>query len=125
MNSKEHLLQNDDVLICADACDPLNGGTKEEFVQKLRSVLTGKVCEAYIFGSFTSDRFSPDSDIDILLVAQTDRAFHKRFMDFNEVFDLTPALDILIYTPEEFAEIKKAGTAGFWKSVFSTELKII
>lgn len=96
MASKTTLLLNDDVLIRDDSFDPLGGRTKEAFLDAVQRYLAGRVLEAYIFGSFTTGRFSKDSDIDLILVTQTERPFHKRFLDFEGLFDLAPALDLLI-----------------------------
>ena len=47
--------------------EPLGGMTKEEFVEKLKGALKNRVDECYIFGSFYTDKFSSNSDVDIIL----------------------------------------------------------
>ncbi len=125
MHSVKPLLKNDDVLIYDDSADPLCGRTREELLDAVSHILAGRVEEAYVFGSFTSDDFSKDSDIDLIIVTETHREFHKRHKDFPELYNLIPRLDLLIYTPEEFDRLKKTGSCGFWKSVFETARKIV
>lgn len=57
-----------------------------------------------VFGSYASGRPTPDSDLDLLVIMETDAPRHKRAVPLHLLFRPTPcAMDILVYTPEEVA----------------------
>lgn len=45
------------------------------------------------------------SDLDLIIVADTTRPFFERHKDFAGLYDVWPRLDLLTYTPEEFARM--------------------
>jgi len=100
--------------------DPLFGLTAEELVAAFRRKLQGRVREAYFFGGFAAGRMTSRSDIDLILVQDTSKPFPKRGEDFLDLYDIVPALDLLVYTPQEFAYLTENPTLGFWKSVTGT-----
>jgi len=64
---------------------------------------------AYLFGSRAHGNADPESDIDLIVVAASERPFVDRFRDFPELWLGAPAaVDLLIYTPEEFARQRRA-----------------
>ena len=84
--------------------------------ERLSRQLTGRVLRAYIFGSYGTVSFAPGSDVDLLLVRSTDRPFVERARSFEDLREIYPSLDILVYTPEELdAQLQSA--VGFWASV--------
>ena len=57
-----------------------------------------------MFGSYATGRPTPDSDLDLFLVMDTDLPRYKRATPIRLLFQPTPcAMDILVYTPEEVA----------------------
>jgi len=55
-----------------------------------------------LFGSYGSGQPTPDSDLDLLIVLDSDLPRHKRATPIRLLFRPTPcAMDILVYTPEE------------------------
>jgi len=56
-----------------------------------------------VFGSGARGEADAFSDIDLIIVADTTRPFFERFKDFAGLYDVWPRLELLIYTPEEFA----------------------
>jgi predicted nucleotidyltransferase len=54
------------------------------------------------FGSVARGESDPWSDLDLIIVAETDRPFLERFKDFAGLYDVWSSLDLLIYTPAEF-----------------------
>lgn len=63
---------------------------------------------AYLFGSHARQEADSDSDVDLILVAPSDRPFVERFRDFHDVwFGAPTAVDLLVYTPQEFAEQRR------------------
>ena len=62
------------------------------------------VNEAYLFGSWGRGDADEASDIDVIVVAPSMRPFVDRFRDYPDVWrDAPTGIDLLIYTPEEFA----------------------
>jgi uncharacterized protein len=56
-----------------------------------------------VFGSVARGDADALSDLDLIIVADTTRPFFERFKDFAGLYDVWPRLELLIYTPEEFA----------------------
>jgi predicted nucleotidyltransferase len=55
-----------------------------------------------LFGSYASGNPTPDSDLDLLVIMQSDLPRHKRAVSMRLLFRPTPcAMDILVFTPEE------------------------
>ena len=61
--------------------------------------------KAIVFGSVARGEADARSDLDLIIVAETTRPFFERFKDFACVYDVWPRIDLLIYTPEEFAQM--------------------
>ncbi len=100
--------------------DPLYGYSREEYIEKLKTALSGRVEQAWFFGSFTNADFSKFSDIDIILVSDTGLPFIERAQAFSDLLNMVPTTDILVYTPEEFKKLKQNPSPGFWQSVVKT-----
>ena len=60
-----------------------------------------------LFGSLTSEKIHKSSDIDIMIVRKTDKKFLDRIDEFYRYLNPEVAIDILVYTPEEFEEMKE------------------
>ncbi|MCC5805858.1 MAG: nucleotidyltransferase domain-containing protein [Opitutales bacterium] len=88
----------------------------EGFLTEVAGRVRGRVRRAYVFGSYGTAAFRPGSDVDLILVAETDRPFVERPRLFDDLYDLYPRLDLLVYTPGEFDRLIKEPT-GFWASV--------
>ena len=72
---------------------------RETFSPALES---GGALKAVVFGSYARGEADQYSDLDIIVVAETDKKFFKRHEDFQGIFDVwRKGLDMLIYTPEE------------------------
>jgi len=58
---------------------------------------------AFLFGSYARGDADAWSDVDLIVVMQTDRVFIERPLELIDVLDALPtATDILVYTPDEF-----------------------
>lgn len=109
----------------------LKNRSKEEFIKELKSYFNSYALEVYIFGSFYTDDFNTDSDLDILIVTDTDLKFHERYQLFPELnqFLLGEKIefDLIIYTPAEFKKLTDEGKeskVGFWSNFVRTSKKI-
>jgi predicted nucleotidyltransferase len=105
--------------------DPLFGLTRDQLVERFRELLRGRAEAAYLFGSITGADFNKFSDVDLLVVARTEKPFLERAPDFDDLFDVIPSLDLLIYTQEEFAGLTCDPSPGFWRSVTRTLQRIL
>lgn len=103
---------------------PLRNLSINDFIQKLTSILAGRVEEAYLFGSIATNTLRDDSDVDLIIVCNTKLDFHHRFKQFEDIYDFIPRLDLLIYTPIEWSKINAENKVGFWKDVFKNKIKI-
>jgi uncharacterized protein len=69
---------------------------------------------AIIFGSWARGTADGFSDLDLVVVRKTDRPFVDRGLDLAPLLDALPvAVDVLVYTPEEFAAAMKRGVGIF------------
>lgn len=57
-----------------------------------------------LFGSLASGDVTPTSDLDLLIVKQTDKRFFERIKEVITLCDYDVGVDFLVYTPHEFAE---------------------
>jgi predicted nucleotidyltransferase len=73
---------------------------------KLRRRLPARVSEAYLFGSHARDEASTESDVDLIIVAESTRTFPDRFRDFVRLGDGLPPMDLLVYTPAEWRTLR-------------------
>jgi len=58
-----------------------------------------------LFGSFARGDARDHSDIDLIVVKETDKRFLDRLDEFYD--DAREAMDVLVYTPQEFEEMKQ------------------
>lgn len=55
-----------------------------------------------LFGSYANGRMTADSDVDFLVVAESDLPRHKRSRDlYRRIQPHRFSMDIIVYTPEE------------------------
>ncbi|TVP79757.1 MAG: nucleotidyltransferase domain-containing protein [Puniceicoccaceae bacterium] len=90
-----------------------------DFIEQLCLLLANRVEAAYVFGSYGTPQFGPDSDIDLILVAKTDLPFVERPQLFKDLYQVHPNIDMLVYLPSELETLLREDT-GFWASVKST-----
>lgn len=88
----------------------------DSFLDDLTKRLKGRVEQAFVFGSYGTPNYRPGSDVDILLVTRTALPFVERPRLFDDLYDLFPRLDVLVYEPHEFAT-SLFESSGFWRSV--------
>lgn len=84
----------------------------QEGISKIQSLLSpifekNKVKQVVLFGSAARRTETRRSDLDLMIIMESDKRFFDRFDDFNDIFYLLKgqALDLLIYTPEELKRI--------------------
>lgn len=72
-------------------------------VRRRLAPLLARARQAIVFGSVARGEADRWSDLDLVIVAETDRPFFERFRDYAGIWDVWPRLDLLVYTPEEWA----------------------
>lgn len=80
----------------------LKSQSKDSLLSALSAKLLDRVQAAYVFGSLAKGTCTPTSDIDLILVTQTPLEFTKRALDFQDLREVFPRLDLFVYTPQEF-----------------------
>lgn len=115
----------DEPVIIWDRRHPLAGRSPQQFEHEASGLLEGRVEAAYVFGSYGTKDFGRDSDIDMLLVARTDKPFLDRALDFTDLIDLVPDIDVLVYTPLEFEKLTRDPSPGFWTSVVGSMRRLV
>lgn len=64
----------------------------------------------YIFGSWARGEEDDISDIDVVVIKETGKAFFERLTDIVPYLSgINRGIDILIYTPQEFGKMIKEG----------------
>ncbi len=117
-------MERNKVLVKIKGRGPFDGASREEFIDKLRCSLTGRVQAAYLFGSAGSGNYTDESDVDIILIKETGTPFLNRAREFDDIWDLAPAIDLLVYTLAEFEKLLQENV-GFWKSVKETLVRVL
>ncbi len=67
--------------------------------------------KAFVFGSFGRDDWDEYSDVDLVVIKETELGFLDRIRAFQRSCNLPVSVDVLIYTPEEYRLMKEAGNA--------------
>ncbi|HOL17133.1 MAG TPA: nucleotidyltransferase domain-containing protein [Bacillota bacterium] len=65
------------------------------------------VKKVILFGSLAGGQVGIKSDLDLLVIQDTDKPFLSRSIDLMQQFNPSVAVDLLVYTPQEFAEMQK------------------
>jgi predicted nucleotidyltransferase len=85
---------------------------KSEELNLIRNLLApifrqNKTIKAVLFGSASRGSLTKKSDLDLLIIMETQKRFFDRYDEFNEIYSLIKnrAVDLLIYTPEELKNI--------------------
>jgi predicted nucleotidyltransferase len=83
---------------------PIESGCDLEarIVQTFRSVHPKKII---LFGSVARNEADPYSDIDIIIVYQTQKRFLDRLEELYRHWNIRRAVDILAYTPDEYEDL--------------------
>jgi uncharacterized protein len=77
----------------------------DEYIQELTNKIVDSFnpIRVYLFGSYAYGNPSPDSDIDLMIVMNSDLPRYKRSSAIHlKCFPYKIPLDILVYTPDEF-----------------------
>jgi len=59
-----------------------------------------------LFGSLASNKIKNWSDVDLIIVKDTDKPFFERLKEMYNLLKPKVGIDILIYTPDEYKKMK-------------------
>lgn len=79
-------------------------------LERIIGILRGKdkdIERIILFGSLARDDVGPASDIDLILVQNTDKRFLDRLDEIYRAIEPRVGLDVLVYTPAEFESMKE------------------
>lgn len=74
--------------------------------------------QVILFGSFARNESDELSDIDLVIIKETQDDFFTRIHKAMQILDFRTAIDILVYTPSELEAMKERGNA-FIEPVFA------
>lgn len=79
----------------------------QEELERIISVLrdTYKPEQIILFGSSVNGTSRTDSDIDLVVIKKTSKRFYDRIGDVLRLVRPREALDVIVYTPEEYARL--------------------
>ena len=98
----------------------------DELVERITTLIVQKFRPEKIiaFGSYARGMQNSGSDLDLLVVMNTDKPFTERTIELDSIFGLRDwAMDIVVYTPEEFAE--KQNVWGTLAATIKAEGKVL
>jgi len=79
---------------------------KQELDRIISEIISLNVDKIILFGSLCTGKVHASSDIDLIIVKKTEVRFIDRSDEFYTAINPRFAMDILVYTPEEFEEMK-------------------
>lgn len=83
----------------------------EDELDRIMGVLRARNVEKVIlFGSLARGDVGSTSDIDLIVVQDTDKRFLDRLDEIYSAVQPRMALDVLVYTPEEFVSMKESSS---------------
>ncbi len=94
----------------------IQGGPAPFSLEELKSRIRLHLCstsaeKALLFGSYARGVADAYSDIDLVVIEETNRPFVERGLSHLPLFRLGPGIDLLVYTPEEFERMRKGGNS--------------
>ena len=93
-------------ILCQD-CAEQNRRQLEAQLAEIRRRLPGMgIRKAILFGSLARGEVTPFSDLDLLIVQETDARFLNRLEPFYAGLGLGVDADILVYTPQELERMQ-------------------
>lgn len=76
-------------------------------VHSLQSINPTKVI---LFGSYAYGKPHKDSDVDLLVVVDTNKNFHQRVQQIRPLLPADKAIDLIVLTPNEYQKAKTSNS---------------
>ena len=85
---------------------------KRKVQRLMKSLLHYEPQRVYLFGSWARGEEDELSDLDVVVIKKTDSSFFDRLRDIASLLPLDlGGVDVLVYTPDEFAMMQRQGNA--------------
>lgn len=85
--------------------------TPKKLHRLLQQVLRYHPQRVYVFGSYARGEQDSLSDVDLVIIKETDRPFFERIKEALSFIEEHGAIDLLVYTPAEFEHMKDVQNA--------------
>lgn len=72
-------------------------------ISSLKNANTQKII---LFGSYAYGVPNQDSDIDLLVIQETDKTFHQRIQELRLLLPKNRPIDLIVLTPQEYQKAK-------------------
>lgn len=72
----------------------------------ISSLKTANPQKIVLFGSYAYGKPTQNSDIDLLVVAKTDKSFHERIQQLRPLLPKDRSIDLIVLTPQEYQNAK-------------------
>jgi len=89
----------------------VNGNMTSKIEHTLKLLKKYKPEKIILFGSHARGSSDPYSDIDLVIIKKTKKLFLDRIKDVIKIIQPNFAIDILVYTPEEFKKMLSDGNS--------------
>ena len=77
--------------------------TVQDIINQLKPYQPEKII---LFGSYAYGHPNEDSDVDLIIIKKTKDAFLERQKNARLLLKTTTAVDVFVFTPEEFEKVK-------------------
>jgi predicted nucleotidyltransferase len=88
---------------------PSESEMRRRIERVVECIKTKKPLKIFLFGSVARGDFTAHSDIDVVVVLESELDFFKRTLAVLEQCDVDFPIDILVYTPQEFERMQQNG----------------
>lgn len=88
---------------------------KEELNRIIKIIKDLDIKKVLLFGSCVKGNIGKNSDIDLLIIKDTEKRFLDRIDEIIKIIDPKVAVDVIVYTPEEFEKLLK--TSSFVRKI--------
>jgi len=75
----------------------------DSLIASLKSTNPQKIV---LFGSYAYGNPNPDSDVDLLVVVDTNKTFHQRIQQLRPLLPKNKPIDLIVLTPQEYQKAK-------------------
>src|SRR5512137_1296223 len=83
-----------------------------------------KAQRAWVFGSHARGEADAESDVDLVVIAETEAPFVDRYKQFASAFSQVPEIEMWVFTPAEWQKMHRQ-QATFYRSVVRCSFSVL
>ncbi len=118
-------MNSEEILVKTRPATSVIDFSRDELIELLRKKLKHHdLINAWLTGSCATGNAGPWSDIDVVIIKETDLPFPERCREFQDLLEFGIPVDVFVYTPEE-ASAMNASPTPFWNMFKQQRLKIL